>query len=53
MRSLVGSAGEIGTKIRRPETAKDIEIGVKERLIAECLAPEALDERLPKLPGIK
>jgi hypothetical protein len=53
MRSLVGSAGEIGTMIRRPETAEDIEIGVKERLIAERLAPKALDERLPKLPGIK
>lgn len=53
MRSLVDSAGEIGTMIRRPETADDIEIGIKERLIAERLAPKALDERLPKLPGIK
>jgi hypothetical protein len=53
IRSLISSTGDIGTMIRRPETAEDIEIGVRERLIAERLAPEALDERLPKLPGIK
>jgi hypothetical protein len=53
LRSLISSAGDIGTMIRRPETAEDIAIGVRERLIAERLAPEALEERLPKLPGIK
>lgn len=53
MRGLVSSAGDIGTRIRRPETAKEIEVGVRERLIAERLSPGALDERLPKLPGIK
>lgn len=52
MRGLVRSTGEVGTMIRRPETADDIVVGVKERLISERLAPKALDEKLPKLPGI-
>ena len=52
MRGLARSAGDIGTLIRRPETANDIRLGVAERLISERLAPGALDEKLPKLPGI-
>jgi hypothetical protein len=46
------STGDVGTLIRRPETADDIRLGVVERLISERLAPDALDEKLPKLPGI-
>jgi hypothetical protein len=53
MRSLVRSAGDVGTMIRRPETADDIRRGVTERLISEKLAPQAFQEKLPKLPGIK
>jgi hypothetical protein len=53
MRGLAGSPGDVGTLIRRPETAEDIRHGVAERLISEKLAPDALNEKLPKLPGIK
>lgn len=53
MRDLVGSSGDVGTLIRRPETAKEIARRVEVRLVEEKLAPKALDEKLPKLPGIK
>lgn len=53
MRGLVGSSADVGTQIRRPETARDLETGVNERLVSERLAPEAFEEKLPKLPGIK
>jgi hypothetical protein len=53
MRAFVLRGDDVGTLIRRPETAGDIEAGVRERLVGERLAPEALTEKLPKLPGIK
>jgi hypothetical protein len=52
VRSMVRSAGDIGTVIRRPDTADHMRRGVTERLISERLAPEAFAEKLPKLPGI-
>jgi AIPR protein len=52
MRGLAGSAGDVGTMIRRPETAEDIRARVREDLISEKLAPDAYAEKLPKLPGI-
>lgn len=53
MRGLADSPGNVGTTIRRPETADGIRAGVREELISEKLAPEAYAEKLPKLPGIK
>ncbi len=53
MRGLASTAGDVGTLIRRPETAGDISLGVTERLVSERLAPTAFEEKLPKLPGIK
>lgn len=53
MRAMVQAGNEVGTLIRRPETGAEIRAGVTERLIAEKLAPKALDEKLAKLPGIK
>ena len=52
MRGLAGSPGNVGTMIRRPETAEAIRAGVRENLISEKLAPDAYAEKLPKLPGI-
>lgn len=52
MRGMAQSTGDIGTLIRRPETAGEISTGVNERLVGERLAPDALKEKLPKLPGI-
>lgn len=53
MRAMIRAGHEVGTLIRRPETGAEIRGGVTERLIAEKLAPKALEEKLPKLPGIK
>lgn len=52
MRSLVSTSTDVGTLIRRPDTAGTIRLGVAERLIGERLAPDAFEEKLPKLPGI-
>lgn len=52
MRDIAESANDVGTLIRRPETADAIRVRVRERLVSERLAPQALEEKLPKLPGI-
>jgi hypothetical protein len=52
MRSLVSTSADVGTLIRRPETADQLRAGVNERLISERLAPAAFEEKLPKLPGV-
>jgi hypothetical protein len=52
MRGLAKSSADVGTLIRRPETAEHLRDGVKERLVSERLAPDAFEEKLPKLPGI-
>ncbi len=53
MRSLVDGGTELSTLLKNTETSVLIERRVKERLFEQELAPKALDEALPKLPGIQ
>jgi hypothetical protein len=53
MRGFIHAGNDVGTLIRRPETAGSLIEGVRERLVGERLAPKAFDEKLPKLPGVK
>lgn len=53
MRSLVEAGNELGTLLKNTETSVILERRVKERLFEQELAPKALDETLPLLPGIK
>lgn len=44
---------DLATLLRNTETAEKIERRVKERMFEEELAPKALAEKLPTLPGVK
>ncbi len=52
MRNLVGSGSDLGTLLRNADTSTLLEEQVRERLFEQEVAPKALDEALPKLPGI-
>ena len=53
MRSLMEVGNELGTLLKNTDTSEILEQRVKERLFEQELAPKALDEALPLLPGIK
>lgn len=53
MRSLIESGSELGNLLKSADTAAVLEQRVKERLFEQEIAPKALDEALPRLPGIK
>ena len=53
MRNLMDAGQDLSVLLRNRETAAMIEVRVRDRLIEEQLAPKALDEKLPLLPGIK
>jgi hypothetical protein len=53
MRGLVASGNDLGTLLRNSDTSALLEQQVKERLFEQEVAPKALDEALPRLPGIK
>lgn len=53
MRGLLESGNDLGTLLRNTETAARLERRVKERLFEEQIAPRALDEKLPRFPGVR
>lgn len=52
MRGLVDGGTELNILLKNSDTSVLIEQRVKERLFEQELAPKALDEALPRLPGI-
>ena len=53
MRTMVEAGTELPTLLKNTDTGETIERRVKERMFEQGLAPKALDETLPLLPGIK
>jgi hypothetical protein len=53
MRDLIDAGQDLSVLLRNRETAGMIEVRVRDRLIEEQLAPKALEEKLPLLPGIR
>jgi hypothetical protein len=52
MRDLVRTGSDLGILLKTSETAADLESRVRERFAEDKLAPKALNEKLPLLPGI-
>src|SRR5207253_11292490 len=52
MRAMIGAGADLGTLLQASDSTAVIESRVNERMLEEKLAPKALDEKLPKLPGI-
>jgi hypothetical protein len=52
-RNLIDAGQDLSVLLRNRETAEMIDVRVRDRLIEEQLAPKALDEKLPLLPGIR
>jgi AIPR protein len=53
MRTLMENGADLPVLLRNVHTARTLELRTEERLFEEEQAPDALDEKLPRLPGIR
>lgn len=53
VKQLKHSGRDLGLILRSPDTNSELQKWVNEQMVEERLAPKALEEKLPKLPGIK
>jgi hypothetical protein len=52
MREFIRTGSDLGALLKATDTASDLERRVRERFAEDKLAPKALEEKLPLLPGI-